>query len=222
MEQRSTEWFMQRLGHLSGSRINDALTFLAKGGESEKRIQLRYELASERMTGLPTPSYTNGAMQWGIDTESLARGAYEAEKGVMVDEVGFIKHPSIEWAGASPDGLIQGGLIEIKCPASTTHIKYLTAGVVPSQYKPQMLWQMACTKREWCDFVSYDPRMPEDLQLFITRFEPLNSELAEIEEKAEQFLQTVDELVTQLELIAVERYRANPNFVSNSNVSISK
>lgn len=211
IEQRSTEWFMQRLGHLSGSRINDALTLLAKGGESEKRIQLRYELAAERLTGLPTPTFTSAAMQHGIDTEPLARGAYEAERGVMVDEVGFIRHPSIEWGGASPDGLVDDGLIEIKCPASTTHIKYLTSGVVPEQYKKQMLWQMACTRREWCDFVSFDPRLPEPLQMFVIRFEPAESELVEIEEKAVEFLATVDRLVNQLEEIGVEKYAAISN-----------
>lgn len=209
--QRSPEWFMQKLGHLSGSRIEDALSLLAKGGESEKRIQLRYALAAERLTGLPTPTFTNAAMQHGIDTEPLARGAYEAERGVMVDEVGFIRHPSIEWGGASPDGLVDDGLIEIKCPASTTHLKYLAAGVVPEQYRRQMLWQMACTQRQWCDFVSFDPRLPEPLQMFVIRFEPAESELVEIEEKASEFLVTVDALVSKLEEIGIEKYAAISN-----------
>lgn len=202
--QRTDDWHVQRLGHLTASRLADALDLLAKGGEGAKRKQYRLELIAERLTALPTPFFENQAMKWGTDCEPLARAAYEAETGRMVKEVSFIKHPTLEWAGASPDGLVDDGLIEIKCPTTTTHIQNLISGVTPEQYKPQMLWQMLCTGRRWCDFISYDPRMPEKLQLFITRFTPSDEELQATQQKAIEFLATVDDVVKQLEQIGME------------------
>ena len=200
-QQRTPEWFSNRLGHLTASRIKDALDLTAKGLEGAKRKQYRLELVSERLTGLPTDFFETAAMRFGTENEPFARSAYEAHKGAFVEEVGFIKHPTIEWSGASPDGLIHDGLIEIKCPNTTTHVNWLIDGCVPEQHKPQMLWQMACTGRGWCDFVSYDPRLPEELQLFVSRFEPKESEIKEIEEKAVEFLATVDAYISQLEKI---------------------
>lgn len=203
MKQRTIGWFDARLGHLTASRLNDALDTLAKGGEGAKRKQYRLELISERLTGLQTDFFENAAMKWGTETEPYARSAYEAETGVIVEEVGFIKHPSIEWAGASPDGFVQDGLIEIKCPTSTTHIQYLIADDVPEQYKNQMMWQMICTNRTWCDFVSYDPRMPEELRLFIKRFTPTNEELLAVTQKAIDFLASVDDIGKKLEDVRI-------------------
>ena len=201
--QRTETWHAQRLGHLTASRLNDAFDLTAKGLEGAKRQQYRLELVAERLTGIPTEFFENSAMRWGTTNEPFARSAYEAEKGVMVQEVGFIKHPTLEWAGASPDGLVDEGLLEIKCPTTTTHIKHLLGGVVPEQYKNQMLWQMLCTGRKWCDFVSFDPRMPEELQLFIKRYEPLPEELKECQEKAIVFLESVQSIVSQIEQIPV-------------------
>lgn len=203
MEQRSDEWFAARLGSLTASRLNDAFDLTAKGLEGAKRQQYRLELVAERLTGLPTEFYENSAMKWGTQSEPYARSAYEAEKGVMVQEVGFIKHPTLEWAGASPDGLVNDGLLEIKCPTTTTHIKHLIAGVVPEQYKNQMLWQMLCTGRKWCDFVSFDSRMPEELQLFIKRYTPTDEELQECQQKAIVFLDSVQSIVDELEKIGI-------------------
>ena len=169
MEQRSTEWFTARLGKVTASRVADVIA-KTKTGYSTSRDNYMAQLVCERMTGTQGESYNNAALQWGTDQEPLARAAYEAAKNVLVDEIGFVIHPTIVNAGASPDGLVgDDGLIEIKCPNTATHIETVLSGKVPSKYIPQMQWQMACTGRKWCDFVSFDPRMPEGLQLFIQR-----------------------------------------------------
>ena len=169
MEQRSTEWFTARLGKVTASRVADVIA-KTKTGYSTSRDNYMAQLVCERMTGTQGESYNNAAMQWGTDQEPLARAAYEAAKDVLVDEVGFVIHPTISNAGASPDGVVgEVGLIEIKCPNTATHIDTLLSDKVPSKYIPQMQWQMACTGSFWCDFVSFDPRMPEGLQLFIQR-----------------------------------------------------
>jgi putative phage-type endonuclease len=201
--QRTESWYAARLGHLTASRLNDAFDLLKNGSEGAKRQQYRLELVAERLTGLPTDFFENAAMRHGTETEPYARSAYEAERGVMAQEVGFIKHPTLDWAGASPDGFIDNGLIEIKCPTTTTHIQTVLAGVVPEKHKNQMLWQMLCTGRKWCDFVSFDPRLPEELQLFILRYEPTSEELQQCQEKAIHFLKTVDEMIEKLEKIGV-------------------
>jgi len=169
MEQRSTEWFNARLGKVTASRVADVIA-KTKTGYSTSRENYMAQLVCERMTGTQGESYNNAAMQWGTDQEPLARAAYEAVSDVLVDEVGFIIHPTIIAAGASPDGLVgDDGLIEIKCPNTATHIDTLLSDKVPSKYNTQMQWQMACTGRKWCDFVSFDPRMPDGLQIFIQR-----------------------------------------------------
>jgi len=169
MEQRSTEWFTARLGKVTASRVADVIA-KTKTGYSTSRENYMAQLVCERMTGTQGESYSNAAMQWGTDQEPLARAAYEAVADVLVDEIGFVVHHTIGNAGASPDGLVgDDGLIEIKCPNTATHIDTVLIDKVPSKYIPQMQWQMACTGRKWCDFVSFDPRMPEGLQLFIQR-----------------------------------------------------
>lgn len=199
MEQRTNEWYASRLGKLTASRMNDARDFLAKGGEGQKRKNYRFQLIAERLTGEPTPFFENSAMRFGTECEPMARTAYEAETGSMVLEVGFIGHPRIEWAGASPDGFVgDDGCIEIKCPETITHIQNMLHGGVPEQYHNQILWQLACTGRKWCDFISFDPRMPEDLQLYIKRFEPTKEQIQEIEAKAVEFLNSVSDLYDQV------------------------
>ena len=169
MEQRSPEWFAARLGKVTASRVADVIA-KTKSGYSTSRDNYMAQLVCERMTGTQGESYTNAAMQWGTDQEPLARAAYEAAQDVLVDETGFVIHPRIQEAGASPDGLVgMFGLIEIKCPNTATHIETILSDKVPGKYFTQMQWQMACTDRQWTDFVSYDPRMPEGLQLFVQR-----------------------------------------------------
>jgi len=195
--QRTPEWFAQRLGHCTASRVNDALATI-KTGESASRRNYRLQLVAERLTGLQEESFTSPAMLRGTEIEPIARAAYEANHE-FVTEAPFVKHPTIMWFGASPDGLVgTDGLIEIKCPNTTTHLEYLTTGKVPNQYKNQMMAQMACTQRKWCDFVSFDNRLPENLQLFVVRFEPSESEINSMLEKVQEFLDEVASEETRL------------------------
>ncbi len=200
MEQRSEEWFTARLGKITASRINDVMATLKSGGESASRKNYRTQLVVERLTGQKADSYTNGAMQWGTEHEPFARQSYEFFIGNDVAEVGFIEHPTIEMSGASPDGLIgTDGMIEIKCPNTATHIDWLLAGTVPAEHLKQMQWQMECMDREWCDFVSYDPRLPVELQLFIVRCERDDVLLNEIRAAVIKLLYEVDAQVVALE-----------------------
>jgi len=189
MEQRTDDWFAARVGKVTASRVADVVA-KTKSGYSTSRENYMAQLVCERLTGKPAESFTNSAMQWGTDTEPLARAAYEAHMDVLVDEVGFINHPSIVNSGASPDGLVGAdGLIEIKCPNTATHIDTLLNQAVPKKYADQIFWQMACTNRDWCDFVSYDPRLPSDLQLFIKRIPRDNQYIRLLESEVTEFLQ---------------------------------
>jgi putative phage-type endonuclease len=157
------------------------------------------QLVCERLTGQKGENFTNAAMQHGTETEPLARAAYEALQDVLVDEVGFVPHPSIIMAGASPDGLVgDDGLIEIKCPNTATHIETLLSQSVPSKYNTQMQFQMACTGRQWCDFVSFDNRLPEELQLFVKRVPRDNMYIRLMEEEIVKFLNELDIKIAQL------------------------
>jgi putative phage-type endonuclease len=146
-------------------------------------------IIAERLTGVPQDSYVNEAMAWGTATEAQARSAYSFMADVDVVEVGIIRHPTIAGAHASPDGLVGAdGLVEIKAPQTATHIDTLLSGKVSDRYVQQMQWQMACTGRAWCDFVSFDPRMPGDLQLFIRRFERDDERIADLEDAVRLFI----------------------------------
>lgn len=200
--QGTAEWLQERLGCVTASRMADVMATI-KSGEAASRANYRAELVAQRLTGQIEESYTNGAMQHGIEYEPIARASYEIRHGVMVSEVGFVKHPSIAWAGASPDGMIDAdGLIEIKAPNTATHIEYLTKRDVPLKYQPQMLWQMACTGRQWCDFASFDPRMPARHQLFVVRFRRDEDRIKAMEEEVVKFLDEVEATIAKLEAIA--------------------
>jgi putative phage-type endonuclease len=195
MEQRTDDWFTARLGKVTASRISDVVA-KTKSGVSASRGNYMAQLIVERMTNKPTESYSNSAMQWGTDTEPLARAAYEMVTDTMVEEVGFVPHPDLEMCGASPDGLVgDDGLIEIKCPNTATHIEFLISGDIDNKYCLQMQWQMACTGRKWCDFVSFDPRMPEALQIKITRVYFGIDLVADLESQVKQFLNETQEKV---------------------------
>jgi putative phage-type endonuclease len=201
IEQGSAEWLAIRLGKVTASRITDVLA-KGKSGEAATREDYRTELVVQRLTNEPGESFTNAAMEWGTQTEPMARIAYEAHANVFVEQIAFVDHPTIEWFGCSPDGLVgETGLLEIKCPASKTHIKYLLGGKPPAKYVPQMQCQMAVTGREWCDFVSYDPRLPEDLQLFVVRLERDVSYIMAMEEEVSKFLGEVSEMYSKLKEI---------------------
>lgn len=199
MKQRSEEWFSARLGKATASRINDVMAKLKNGGEAAGRKNYRAQLVVERLTGQPVDSYTNGAMMWGCEHEDAARESYEFLTGNAVEEVGFIDHPTIPMCGCSPDGLIgEEGCIEIKCPNTATHIEWMLAGGAPSEHINQMQWQMECTGRKWCDFVSYDPRMPVELQLFTVRIDRDEKRIEEIRAEVVKLLAEVDDTVNQL------------------------
>ena len=198
MEQRTEEWFAARCGKVTASRVADIIA-KTKTGYSTSRENYLAQLVCERMTGKPAESYSNSAMQWGTDQEPFARAAYEAAKNVLVDELGFATHPTISMAGASPDGLVgEVGLVEIKCPNTATHIDTLLTQTVPTKYITQMQWQLSCTRRQWCDFVSFDPRMDEGLQLFIKRVEYDPIYVASLEKEVINFLMDVEDKIQKL------------------------
>jgi len=201
IEQRTTEWFAQRCGHLTASRIADMMARTQKGWGAS-RANYAAQLIAERLTGVAESGFTSAAMQHGIDTEAAARAAYSFMKDVEVVEAPFVLHPRLAWSGASPDGFVgDDGLIEIKCPNTATHITTLRGGEIPDKYIKQMQWQMACTERDWCDFVSFDPRMPVEMQLHIQRVDRDNDLIAEIESAAIGFLDEIAATVAELEAI---------------------
>lgn len=201
--QGTEEWFAQRMGRVTASRVADVIA-KTKTGYSASREGYMVELALERLTGQRVESYTNAAMQWGTDTEPHARAAYEAHTGLLVVETGMVQHPRFDMAGASPDGLVDAaGLLEIKCPNSATHIQTLRSKKPSGKYVTQMQWQMACTGRAWCDFVSFDPRMPEGLELFVTRIDRDDKVIAGLESEVETFLGEVDAMVQELNAMRV-------------------
>ena len=176
-EQGSQQWLEERLGHVTGSRVSDAL---AKKGIATRENYLQESFAP------------NAAMIRGTEQEPVARAAYEVHTGLFVSQTGFVKHPTIEWFGASPDGLVgDDGLVEIKNPNSATHLSYRKAGQPPAKYRYQMMAQIACTGRKWCDFVSFDSRLPESKQLFVVRFEPEQKDMDAMLGQIQEFLDEV-------------------------------
>lgn len=189
--QGSPEWLALRAGKVTASRVADVIA-KTKTGVSASRAKYAGELISERLTGAPADRYTNGAMAWGTEQEPNARRAYEFYRDTDVTEVAFVLHPTIADSGASPDGLVDvDGLLEIKCPETHTHIETLLNKAVPGKYVTQMMWQMACTGRKWCDFVSFDPRMPESMQFFCQRVMRDDTVIAELEREVIAFLNEV-------------------------------
>lgn len=203
-EQGSPEWRMARLGKVGASMVADATAKLRNGGWGASRANLMAQLVAERLTGCLTETYVSGPMQWGIDTEPEAREVYAMCVGEPVKRVGLVLHPNIEGGVASPDGLVgDHGLVEIKCPNTATHIATLLGGSVDGCYIKQMQWQMACTGRKWCDFVSYDPRVPEDMRIHVQRVERDDEMIRQLDSEVGAFLRELDETVARL----IHRYR---------------
>lgn len=197
-------WLAARRGCLTASRMNDAADFLKTGKPGAKRIALLKDLAAEAVSDYAVDHFVTNDMQWGIDNQSNAIAAYEARKGLIVGPEVFVLHDEIDRFGATPDGLIgHDGLLEVKCPRTTTFISWVTEGVVPEQHKLQMLAQLACSNRDWVEFVAYDPRMPEGKQMFVRRFEPADSEIERVEQIAADF---VEELTKLIQLINEAEY----------------
>jgi putative phage-type endonuclease len=197
MDQRSAEWHQARLGKVTASKVADVVA-RTRTGYAASRANYMAQLVCERLTGKPTEGFSNAAMEWGVEQEAAARDAYSARVGELVTEVGFIDHPTIKMAGASPDGTVGAGIVEIKAPSTATHIEYLFEREPPQKYFYQMQWQMACTGAEWCDWVSYDPRMPENLQLLVVRIPRDTDCIAMLEKEVSEFLAELDDKVAKL------------------------
>lgn len=198
MTQGTEEWKLERCGKVTASRIAD-LTAKTKTGWGASRANYMAQLVAERLTGVPADSFVSAAMQHGTETEPQARAAYSFLTDNLVEEVGFIHHPTILMAGASPDGFVgENGLIEIKCPNTATHIDTLLGAEIDGKYVKQMQWQMACTGRDWCDFVSFDPRLPVDLQIKVQRVERDQELIDSLEKDVTDFLAEVEDKVTRL------------------------
>jgi len=196
--QGSAEWKALRAGKVTASRIADMMA-KTKTGWGASRANYAAQLVAERLTGEVADTYTNAAMQWGTDNEADARVAYEFRTDAPVTEVGFVDHPTIPNSGASPDGLVgDDGLVEIKCPNTATHIDTLLNPAPDGKYVLQMQWQMACTGRQWCDFVSFDPRLPEAMRLVVTRINRSPEAIADLEKNVRDFLAEIDATVAAL------------------------
>lgn len=196
--QGSAEWLAIRCGKVTASRIADVIA-KTKTGYGASRANYMAELIAERLTGAPAEKFISGPMAWGTEKEPEARALYEFLTDAEVTQVGFVPHPTISDSGASPDGLVgDAGLVEIKCPNTATHIDTLLGQSIPAKYETQMQWQMACTGRQWCDFVSYDPRMPDSMRLFVCREERNDAMIEELSAEVGKFLAELDEKVASL------------------------
>jgi len=194
----SANWKQERLGHVTASRVADVVA-RTKSGYSASRATYMGQLLAERLTGVPMESYSSSAMQWGLATEAQALSAYAFLTDQEVEVGAFIRHPALSWSGATPDGLVgENGLVEIKCPNTATHLDTLLTGTVPAKYQTQMLWQLACTQRDWVDFVSFDPRLPEDLRVFTHRLHRDEERIKELEEEVKAFLAELEDMIDRL------------------------
>ena len=202
MEQRTDEWFAARIGKVTASRVADVIA-KTKSGYGAGRANYLADLVVERLTGQKAQGFSNAAMEWGTEQEPHARAAYSAKTGILVEEVGFIDHPTVAMSGASPDGFAEEGLIEVKCANTSTHLEYVLAELPPLKYFTQMQWQMACTGRPWCDFVSFDPRLPERLQLLIVRVPRDDVYIAMLEAEVKKFLAELDDNLNKLEKVSL-------------------
>lgn len=199
LEQGSPEWLAARVGRVTASRIADVMA-KGKGGEAQTRLNYKWQLVAEVMTGQSQEDrFFSQAMAWGVEQEPFARAAYEIQTGGLVENVGLVAHPSIPRCAASPDGLVGlDGLLEIKCPKTPTHLEYMEKGAIPGHYQLQMLWQMACTGRQWVDFATFDPRLPEELQLFVMRFPRDQARIDAIEAEVQKIWNEIDEIIETL------------------------
>lgn len=198
--QGTAAWVRERIGHLTASNMAKAIAFKKDGKETAERAKLKAQVIAERMVDGAVDHYVTPEMEWGLMYEHEAQAKYAELSGRHVTPGGFVHHRTIEFFGASPDSFVDhDGLLETKCPKTETHIGYMLAGVVPEDYQPQMLAQIACTGRKWVDFCSYDPRIKDERRrIFIRRFEPRASEIAEIECLALKFLAEVDAMFEAL------------------------
>ena len=203
LEQGSVPWLQARIGKCTGSRVKDALSFLKDGKTSSaKRKNYITDLVTERLTGLAVDHYITPAMEWGIENEPYARAAYSVVSGNEVDLVGICAHPTIPNFQSSPDGLVgEDGVVEFKCPQTTTHIEWMFDGIIPEEHEYQLLSHLACSGRQWVDFMSFDPRLPPKHQYFLRRMNRVDvaERITKMETDIVQFLSEVDEMIVKLE-----------------------
>lgn len=199
VEQGTPEWKAARLGHVTASGMANVMAKGKDKSEAVTRFKYKVQIVAERMTGVVAESYSNASMEWGVEQEGFAVMAYESMRDVLVDKTGFWLHPSIKWLGVSPDRLVDAdGLIEVKCPNTTTHLGYLFEKKIPPEYYKQIQCQLWVTGRQWCDFVSYDPRLPKRNQLLIVRTGRDKKLIAEMQAETEKFLGEVESLINKL------------------------
>lgn len=201
-EQGSAEWLQERVGRITASRICEAMSRYSikskVGGETAERKNYKTDMIVERLTGRSTENFVSPEMIWGRENESSARTAYEMEKNVLTQQIGFILHPTLDHVGASPDSLVDDGGLEIKCPKTATHIKWMLAGVVPEEHVDQVQLNIACAETAWWDFMSYDPRLPEGIDRFIVRVPRDDQRIAEMEAEAIQFYEEINQVIAFL------------------------
>lgn len=192
--QQTAEWYSARIGKLTASNMATAMSYLKNGKESAERAKLKMQVVAERLTDIIVPHYVTEAMAWGISTEAEAKEAASKLIGLEIKPCGFFDHPEIDNFGATPDGLLEDdGLIEIKCPTTTTHLSWLLENKIPEQHKPQMAAQLLCTGRRYCKFMSYDPRVAKRPILY-KHYAPTEAEREAVKQAAVLFLAEVDEL----------------------------
>src|SRR5262245_21156358 len=200
LEQGSPEWLAFKVGRVGASKVSDITAKLRNGASGASRANYLGDIITERLTGVPADTYCNEAMQWGTATEPAARAAYQFERLIKVERVGCVVHPHIPMTLASPDGLIgSDGLCEIKCPhRAINHINLLRGGPIADAYLQQIMWQLGCTGRAWCDFISYHPKLPEPMQLWVKRIPRDDERIAQLESEVCAFLDDVEEALADL------------------------
>ena len=186
-------WLSARAGKLTASRMADAMDYLKNGQPSANRTKPLHELLAERLTGQSVPHVVNEAMMWGMEHEDEAVDMFVERYGRNVRLSRFYEHPTIENFGATPDRELDDGLLEVKCPQTTTYLRWVMAGVVPDQHKPQMAAQLLCSGKTWCGFIAYDPRIrDESKRLFMRRYEPEPEYMEKVQAEAIKFLDELD------------------------------
>lgn len=197
--QNTVEWLEFRIGKITASRVGDVMNFRKDGKPGADRLRYLSELVAERLTGRAADHYVTPAMERGTDEEPFARAAYEVATGVDVEQVGAVVHPTMDYFSASPDGLVgTGGMVEFKNPTTIKHLEWILADVVPEEHKAQMYAGMACAERHWCDFVSFDSRLPPGLRVFIKRLMRDDDKIAELEEAVNSFHHEVNGIIDRL------------------------
>jgi putative phage-type endonuclease len=205
IEQGSEAWKLLKVGKVSASRMAELLAKTKTGAFAASRAKYMAQLLCERMTGEPTEFFTSQAMQRGTEIEPVARAAYEAENLTSVEQVAWVEHPTIPMAGCSPDGFVgEHGLVEIKCKEIHNHLDSILNDRIDPDHQAQMMWQMCVTGRQWCDYVCFDDRAPEGLQLFVKRLHRDEEKIKQMEDEVRTFLKDLENMIQKLNEIRIK------------------